>query len=196
MYRIVMIARFFFCGFSLLLIAACGGSAVRVYDYDHSINPAGLHYYSWRGYKGIDSFQNDAPALDVIEKIWQYLEQAMAERNMQPATSTNAEVELALQLRMQNALPSEQAYRKKGLFSQTDVTGTADGNNALLRNVDPPLYDGQQRGTVSLLVYNAGNGALVEKGDATVVYPDDLNNAQQLRNLENSLRRLVDKLFD
>ena len=197
MYRITVATRFALYFFLPLLITACGTGTISIRDYNSDIDFTTLHTYSWRGFNGINAVDGNAPQLDVIEQADRYLERILAEKDMQPVRKNEAEIELGLQLQLQNASSAEQAYRKKGavVFKNTG-TGVVDReSNALLHDVDPPLYTGQQRGTVILTVYDVRANRIIRQGDATVVFPDDLNSRKQMSHLEKSLRRLVNAVF-
>jgi hypothetical protein len=65
----------------------------------------------------------------------------------------------------------------------------------LFGGADAPLYSGQQRGTLVLTIYDARHDQKLVRGDATVVFPHDLNNQKQLEHLKQTLQRLVEKIF-
>ncbi|MBN1378066.1 MAG: hypothetical protein JXA04_02390 [Gammaproteobacteria bacterium] len=153
--------------------------------------------YAWRGIGSIESGNKKPADLSIIDVVEHSLEQVLAESGFKQVSRDKAQIEIAFHLQLQNALEIESYYRRQieGVFQNSNRGIDTDQENVLLPDVDSPLYGGQQRGTIILTVYAARTQRILKSGNATVIFPENPDNQEQLLHLNKTLRRLVGKLF-
>lgn len=179
-----------------LLLTACSVGTVSVKNFS-DMDIAASRLYAWRGIGTARSGDTKSQDLSIVDVVEQNIERILDDRDYRQVAGSDAQIELSIHLQLQNALAVEQQYRKRmqGVFRDNHPGSVVGDGNVLLPDVDPPLYTGQQRGTIELTVFGAGTDQVLRLGYATVVFPENIENPKQLAHLDRTLRRLVDKVL-
>ena len=192
-----MILRTIFIILILQILIACSVGTISVKSYS-DIDLLKQNFYAWYGLPTIQSGavkSNDFGAANIVERN---LNKILAERNLVETDTGDAKILLELRIQLQESLEIENQYRRKagaGIFGEgKGATGSPSGKT-LLPDIESPLYSGQQRGSITIIVYDADTKKPLKEGIATIVFPHDLNNQKELLHLSDVLRRLVNKLF-
>ncbi len=191
-----MILRTIFIVSILQILIACSMGTVSIKSYSDT-NLSEQNLYAWYGMPKVKSGEAKSYDFGAAEFVEKKLVEILQERNFIETNVDKAQVLLALHIQLQESLEIENQYRQKtavGVFSEGDDTNNSSGNT-LLPDIKSPLYSGQQRGSISITIYDAKSKDLLKKGTATVIFPHDLNNQNELLHLTDTLHRLVNKLF-
>lgn len=183
-------------GFLCVLLSACSAGTISIKNYSDADFSA-PRSYAWKGIGTFDAGVNGSQYNIVIDIVEQKFDRILDSMGYRCVSDNSAQFELSFHLQPQNALEVEKKYRKKagGIFRGNESSSPGGTDNVLLVDVDPPLYGGQQRGTVELRVFSAGTDQIVRKGYATVIFPEDVENRKQLSHLDKTLTRLAKKVL-
>jgi hypothetical protein len=183
-------------GFVCVLLSACGAGTISTKNYS-DVDISAPRSYAWKGIGTFDAGVNGSQYSSIIDIVEQKFDRILDSMGYRCVSDNSAQFELSFHLQPQNALEVEKKYRKKagGIFGSNESSSPGGVGNVLLPDIDPPLYGGQQRGTVELRVFSAGTEQVVRKGYATVIFPEDVENRKQLSHLDKTLTRLAKKVL-
>ena len=195
--QLKMAARIVFIVFILNMLLACSAGTVSVRNYSNA-NISALRTYAWYGLAQIepDEFRSGSNAF--IDGVEQQIRELLMESGYSETIISDAEILITLRIQFRNALNIESQYRQRAssdVFSAADNTISNTGSNVLLPDVDAPLFVDQQRGSLSLIIYDAKSKKPLKEGSTTVVFPQELDSQKQLTHLNKTLQRLIDRLF-
>lgn len=191
-----MITRKFIPALLLQLLLGCTAGTVSTKKYS-DLDLSKVSSFAWQGLTAVNTGNRKSGDLGLTEAVEQQLQDILKKRGIIEAPSSKAPIFISLNLQLENALEVEKQYRKRvgGIYGSGEQQLYHSAGGVLLPDTDTPLYGGQQRGAVSLTVFNAATKEKVKTSFATVIFPDDLNNTDQMKHLNQMLRKLVYKTF-
>ncbi len=193
----MLVTRILFIFLLTITFLACSSGTVSVKEYSN-INLSAFRTYAWYGLAQIEPDEFRSGGDGVVDIVEQQVRKLLLESDITETTISNAQILVTLRVRFQNALNVENQYRKRAgsnIFSPDSKAIIDSDSNVLLSDVDAPLYGDQQRGSISLIIYDAKSKKPLKEGSATVVLPQDLGNQKQLLHLERAVQQLVERLF-